>query len=290
MFQSFGRSIHLIGESYRTLRKDPELVLLTLASMAGVVLVAVVLGGLGFGTGAFDLEAGDVNGFGFVLIALGYLFGYGFIIYFQVALVTAVMHRMEGGDPDLRYAIRQANSRLGAIITWTIIAATVGLILRMLETAARQRGGFMGGILASLLGFAWGLMVFFVIPVIAAERIGGIEAIRRSSRVLKQRWGEAIIGQQGIGLIVLLATIVLAGIPVFIGVAAVDGGATVIGAPFLVIGMLIALFMTAGGAALDSTYRAVLYEYAQNGQTGGFSKEMLDSSFRPKSDLRGSSW
>ena len=75
-----------------------------------------------------------------------------------------------------------------------------------------------------------------------------------------------------------------------LGAISPNGGSTVIGAPLLAIGVLIALFMTAGGAALDSTYRAVLYEYAQNGQTSGFSKEILDSSFRPKGDLRGSSW
>ena len=160
----------------------------------------------------------------------------------------------------------------------------------MLESAARGNSGIgriIGSVIAGHLGFAWGLAVFFVIPVIVAEGVGGFEAITRSSRVLKQRWGEAIIGTQGIGLIVFLATIIVAGIPIAIGVAALSAGTGVIGALFLSIGVAIALFMMAASTALDSTYRAVLYEYAKAGQAGGFSQDVLEDSFRPKDDLRG---
>ena len=288
MFATIGRSFRLIKESYRVLRQDPELIVLTLASFFGIAFVVVVAGGLGLGTGAFETSEGGISGGGYALLGITYFVGYGIVIYFQVALVTAVMHRMEGGDPDIAYALGQANRRLGAILTWALIAATVGLILRALESAARGRNGggaIIGSILVSILGFAWALMVFFVIPVIAAEGVGGIEAIKRSSRTVKQRWGEAIVGNQGISLIVALATIVVAGIPIGLG-AAVVGSSGPLGVFLIAVGVTIAVFMAAAGSALDSTYRAVLYEYAKNGQTGGFSREVLDSAFRPKEDLR----
>jgi hypothetical protein len=39
-------------------------------------------------------------------------------------------------------------------------------------------------------------------------------------------------------------------------------------------------------SALESTYRAVLFAYAQTGETGGFSQEALEGAFAPKEDLR----
>lgn len=289
MFATIGRSFRLIGESYRVLRQDPELIWLTVGSFAAVLVLALLFGGFGLGFGAFDPANQTVSGLGIVLFALGYLASYFVIIYFQVALVAAVLHRMEGGDPSISYALNQANQRLGPIFTWAIIAATVGLILRALEGMARDSdsavGRIVGSIVINLLGFAWGLMVFFVVPVIVVERTSGLTAIKRSSSTLKQRWGEAIVGNQGVGLVVLLAVLVLAGIPVLLGLA-VMGSASAIGVTLIAIGVGIGVFLVAGGAALDATYRAVLYRYATAGDTGRFAPEVLESAFRPKQDIR----
>lgn len=288
MFAAIGRSFRLIGESYRVLRQDPELIWLALASFVAVTFVAVVLGGFGLTIGAFGSNEEAVSGPGYALIAIGYFLGYFAIIYFQVALVAAVMHRMDGNDPDIRYALSQANHRLGAIIMWAAIAATVGLLLRALESMARGQDGpgrIVASIVVSLLGIAWSLMVFFVIPVIVVEQTSGVEAIKRSSRTLKERFGEAIIGNQGIGLIMFLAIFVFAGIPLFIGFTVWNANALV-GSVIILVAMGIGVLIAAGGSALDSTYRAVLYRYATVGENGQFSREVLDSAFRPSGDLR----
>jgi hypothetical protein len=288
MFAAIGRSFRLIGESYRVLRQDPELIWLALASFVAVTFVAVVLGGFGLSIGAFGANEEPVRGPGYALIVIGYFLGYFAIIYFQVALVAAVMHRMDGNDPDIRYALGQANRRLGAIIMWAAIAATVGLLLRALESMARGQEGpgrIVASIVVSLLGIAWSLMVFFVIPVIVVEQTTGVEAIKRSSRTLKEKFGEAIIGNQGIGLIMFLAIFVFAGIPLFIGFTVWNASALV-GSVIIVVAMGLGVLIAAGGSALDSTYRAVLYRYATVGESGEFSREVLDSAFRPSGDLR----
>jgi hypothetical protein len=232
-------------------------------------------------------ESERIGTAGYVLLGLAYFVGYFIVIYFQVALVCSIQHRMAGGDPTVGYGIAQANRRLGAIFTWALIAATVGLILRALEQAARGRGAIIGQIMVSVLGFAWNLMVFFVIPVIASEGVSGIQAIKRSSSLMKRRWGEAIIGTQGIGLIVMLATMVLVAIPAFLGFMLINSS-VVLGFTLLVIAGGLGVVMTATGSALESTYRAVLYAYAETGDPHGFSKDALDSAFRPKQDIRSS--
>jgi len=290
MFESIGRSFRLIKESARLLRHDPELIWLTVGSFVAVGVLLLVLGGFGLSIGVIDTDTDSVQSSGLVLLGVGYFLTSFVIIYFQVALVAAVMHRMDGGDPDLSYAIGQANHRLGAIIIWALISATVGLILKGLENAARNREGAAGRIIASivvgLLGFAWSLMVFFVIPVIVAEDAKGVDAIKRSSGVLKAKWGEAVIGNQGIGLITFLAILLLASVPTVLGITAYSTN-VVLGGSLIMVGFGIGMFVAAAGSALDSTYRAVLYEYATKGEVGGFSREVLDSAFRPKSDIRG---
>jgi hypothetical protein len=163
------------------------------------------------------------------------------------------------------------------------------LLLRILEGAARNQnnpaGRIIGMIVLSILGFAWSMMVFFVIPVIVVENTSGVAAIKRSSSTLKKKWGEAVIGNQGLGLITFLALFVLAGIPMFIGFAALNTS-TVLGGTILAIGLMIGMFVMAAGSALDSTYRAVLYRYATAGELGGFSPEVMDSAFRPNKDMR----
>lgn len=291
MFAAIGRSFRLIKESFRLLRHDPELIWLTVGSFVGVGVLVLVLGGFGLTIGVVDAGTESVKPSAFILLGLGYFLTSFVIIYFQVALVASVMHRMDGGDPDLAYAIRQANHRLGAIVTWALISATVGLLLKALESMARSQSGagrIVGSIIIGILGFAWSLMVFFVIPVIVAEDAKGIGAIKRSASTLKSRWGEAIIGNQGIGLITFLAILVLAGVPVFLGIMAFNTS-VVLGGTLIGVGAAIGMFVAAGGSALDSTYRAVLYEYATKGEAGTFSREVLDSAFRPKDDIRGGS-
>ena len=128
-------------------------------------------------------------------------------------------------------------------------------------------------------------MVFFVIPVIVVEQTSGVEAIKRSSRTLKEKFGEAIIGNQGIGLIMFLAIFVFAGIPMFIGFTVWNANALV-GSVIILVALGLGVLIAAGGSALDSTYRAVLYHYATVGENGQFSREVLDSAFRPSGDLR----
>jgi hypothetical protein len=64
-----------------------------------------------------------------------------------------------------------------------------------------KRGGRIGRLIYGLFGLAWNLATFLVVPVLAAENVGPIEAIQRSTNLLKRTWGEHIAGNFGIGVI-----------------------------------------------------------------------------------------
>lgn len=271
VFGSIKRSWQLTKESYRVLSHDPELILLMVMSMLGCGIIAGVTGISLFLTEGLGLTQ-------YLLLGLGYYAGYFVIIYFQVALVSSIQLRLAGGDPNVWYGINRANHRLAPILTWSLIAATVGLILDVLFKAARNShnmaGRIIGMILISILGGVWNLLVFFVIPVIAAEGVGGFAALKRSKAIIRSNYGEAIWGGIGISIIGLLAGIAVV-IPLGLLWVLFSGGVFI---TVLVVGVgLIALVgIACATSALDSTFRAVLYNYKETGSLGGFSHDTLD--------------
>ena len=289
MFGSIGRSWNLAKESMGVIRKDPELMIFPIVSFIACVIVLGILGTVAFFTDSFGGDS-TVSPLGIVLIFIIYFVGYFVTIYFQVALVASVKLRLSGGNPTLGYGIGEANKRLGAIASWAIIAAIVGLILRLLEGAVRRSRGGVGSIVAqiaiSLVGMAWSLATFFVIPVIAYEGVGGFEAVKRSVGVIKRRWGEAVVGQAGIGLVMFLLALLVGGVFGILGILLLVNGSTVgtvIGILLISIAVLGVLSIVALSATLQSVYSAALYEYATKGQAPNiFSQSSLDSAFRPK--------
>ena len=81
----------------------------------------------------------------------------------------------------------------------------------MLQNALRDRLGFIGSLLGGLLEVAWAAITYFVVPVLVVDGVGPIEAIKRSSAILKRTWGEAVAGEGGLGIIALPAD--AAGVP-----------------------------------------------------------------------------
>ena len=276
MFEKFSRSWSLVKASAAVLRVDKELlwfpVISSIAAMlvAATFLVPSLLGGL------FDGGAGPVS------IAVGFLFylcQYFVIFFFNSALVGAAMIRLEGGDPTVGDGLRIARERIGAILGYAAIAAVVGLLIKMLE----ERSEWLGRMVARLLGAAWTVSTFLVVPVLVAQNVGPVDAIKESFGLLKKSWGENLIGNVGLGfafgLLTLLVVLVGAGLVV---AAALTAGATVaiiVGA--LVVIAVIALAVTQ--AALAGIYQAAVYRFAVDGHApAGFDGAALQGAFRHK--------
>jgi hypothetical protein len=263
------RSWELVKASWAVLRADKELLLYPVASGL-VTFVAVVLVGLVWiGSGGLD-RWGDES-FGILDLVL-------VVIFFNSALIAAATIRLEGGDPTLSDGFRIAFSHIGAILGWAAIAATVGLVLQ----ALRERGGAAGAIVSLIGNMAWSVITFLVVPILVVEGVGPIEAIKRSASLLRKTWGEQIVGNFSIGLVVGLA---------FLGVLVLGGLVTVV--LFSVVpalGVLAAALLVAGliilgliGSALSGIFNVALYRYAVGEDASRFfPRETLSSAFRQK--------
>ena len=71
----------------------------------------------------------------------------------------------------------------------------------MILQAIRQRAGILGVAVSWLAGAAWTVITWLAVPIIIVEGVGPIEAIKRSSHLLKQTWGENVIAQVGLGAV-----------------------------------------------------------------------------------------
>ena len=263
-----GRSFQLVDESYRVLMQDKELMVLPLIS--GVVIAAIIATvALGFGLDASSVQRLEPGMY--LPLFLMYVATYAIGIFFQAAVVAGATERMRGGDPTVGSALSAAGRRLVPILMWAVVAATVGMLIR----AIQDRVGFVGKIVASLVGAAWSLATFFVVPVLVLEDRSLGQTLTRSVSIFKQTWGETVAGGATLGIAAFCAWLTLVAI---VGLLAYVVGLLALAVFFVGAVLLMIVF-----SALQGVYVASLYRYAADGQAvSGFDKTLLDQAFVPK--------
>jgi hypothetical protein len=145
------------------------------------------------------------------------------------------------------------------------------MILRILE----DRLGKFARIVTWLLGTAWTLMTYFIVPVLVFEDMGIVDSIKRSASVLKQTWGEEIVGGFSFGLIWLAA--IVPGLLLSFAAMLVH--------PLLgiALGVLYFLLLSVIAAAVKTIFTVALYRYASQGTVpAGFTPELVQHAFISK--------
>ena len=231
-------------------------------------------------------DGGDASWIGAIVLFAGtflYLLAMYFVgNYFMTGLAGAALMRFAGQDPTFRDGLRIANSRLGSIFGYSVIAATVGVVLSALRGRGGEGGSNVGGwIAAGLGGAAWNIVTFLVIPVIAAAGVGAIDAIKQSGSLLRKTWGEQLIGSGGIGLVFALAMVAEVALTGLLVVMVSGSMAAVIAV--LILGVLGFVLLAVLNSALSGIYKAAVYEYAVNGEVAQqFDAAMIEGAFQAK--------
>lgn len=281
------RSWSLFTSSWRVIRSDKELVLLpAISAVVALLCVAPFLGGAFLASGASlsaladsDVDPGALS---YVLLFLAYLIGAFVTIFFQSALILGANERLSGGNPTLSSALSGATSRIGHILQWAFVSATVSVVLNWIQ----DRAGFVGRIVVGMIGLAWTLVTFLVLPILVIEGVGVGDAFKRSAGAFKRTWGENVVGNAGIsvvGVLAVLAGMLVLGPVAWVGVDA-DMPVVVIGAIALfVVWVLVVSVVT---TALTGVFQTALYRYAVVGEEpAGFTHDQIAGAFRPKRSL-----
>ncbi len=274
----FSNSFALVKASANVLRLDKELLVFPLMSGVATVLVAASFIAPIFMIGPEIFVEGESPSYAmYVFGFLFYLVQYTVIFFFNAALVGAALIRLDGGDPTVSDGLAIASKRMGSIIGYAAIAATVGMVLRFIA----ERAGFLGKIIAGFMGLAWTLTTYLTVPILVTKDIGPIDAVKESIAIFKRTWGEQVIGNFGMGWAVALMAIswtVLGCVLIF--VTASMGPVMVI--PAVAIMVLGYMFLALFASALQGIYTAALYRYAITGEVGYFDADIMGNAFRPK--------
>ena len=207
-----------------------------------------------------------------------YLCTYFVIIFCNSALISCALMRFNGQEPTVSDGFRMAMARLPQIFAWALVSATVGLILKAIENAHEKVGYYV----SMILGAAWSIMTFFVVPVLVVEKTGPFEAVGRSVSLLKRTWGEALVGRLGIGFAMFLLFLPVLALFLF-GIFFLTKGSVAVGAIFLVAGVIAALLHAAISSALNTILLAALYQYAADERVAdGFEREQFAGAFESK--------
>ncbi|MCU0632543.1 MAG: DUF6159 family protein [Methanolinea sp.] len=273
MFDRIHRSIAMVKASWRILMSDRKL--LTFPILSGIVTLIVIASfilPLIFSGGALSLTTNSVAGI--VLLFLFYLISYFVVIFFNVGLISCVYARLQGREMTVGEGLSAATRHLGSILAWAVVAATVGLILRMIE----DRAGAAGSIATALVGGAWSLVTLFVVPVLVFEEKGVFDAIKESWSLFKKTWGESVVGSVSITLVFLAVGILgllLVIASLFSGVMLLFMGALAL---FIVLVAILAIL----ASAMQGIFVVVLYTYARTGEVpGGFDRNLVSGAFGP---------
>ena len=279
--QKIGRlraSFLLFKESWRFLRADKELLLVPVMSL----VFSLVL--LGLWTAFISFTFGSVTNFSNDEQAMQaseyiYMFGMYVIGAFALSLAHAItVHivyvRAHGGNATLADGIKRAFSNIIALFIWSVITSTVGMILRTIS----QRSALIGKLVTALLGAAWAILTFFVIPIMVLDKKNAFAAIPTSAHLFKKTWGETLTANVTLGAVFMVAHILV--LVSFIGLI-IYSASTLNNVLLLVsiIGVMVWLIIaTLVHSALEGILKTLLYIYAaENVVPSNFNKELLES-------------
>lgn len=279
MFERIATGWELAKESARVLKLDRELLVFPLLSGISCLVVTASFAVPLWMTGYHEQFHDDPERFQhplfWVLTFAFYFVNFFVIVFFNAALVSCAVIRFRGGDPTLADGFRLAGNRLPQIAGWAAVSATIGVVLKMLQSRSRRGGG----IAVSLLGSAWTIATFFVVPVLVVERVGPIEACKRSLSILRRTWGEGLAANFGIGLFVFLAMLPAIAC-LFAGGWLMSQEQVPLGVTLLAVGLAGVLLVSLISSALDAILLAALYLYAADHETpSGFDARLLGSAF-----------
>ncbi len=280
----FSRSWALVKQSFAILRSDKQLMLFPILTAVSCLIVTALVVGGGVIALIPSFQAARLAGehwqpghapMFFVSIFALYVVNYFVIVFFNVALVGVANSRLLGGKWTLRDGISLAWERKFTILQWAIVAATVGMILRTLE----ERMGVLGRIIMKIIGVAWALACYFVVPVLAFEDLGPVDAVKRSAHLFRTTWGEKVVGGFSIGLIFML--LALPGFGIWIAAMALGGVYGMLGGlAFLILYFVV---LSVISSACQGIFNTALYPYPCFNQVPpAFEAQLITSAWAPK--------
>jgi Family of unknown function (DUF6159) len=281
MFERISNSFALARSRWDVLQRDKKFIVFPIVSGLGCLLVSIsfaVPTAIVALRGGVPLHAHAQPPWWTYVVAFAFYFcNYFVIVFCNSALISCALLRFAGEEATLSDGSNAAAARLPQIFAWALVSATVGVLLKVIENSHERAGQFI----SAILGTAWTVVTFFVVPVLVVEKVGPFEAIRRSLELLRRTWGEALTGHWGIGFFTFL--LILPGILVLALGIAVATVVPLAGVGIIVLAVVYLLICGVISSTLNTIFLAALYQYASFKTVPvGFDRQVIEGAFQPK--------
>jgi hypothetical protein len=199
-------------------------------------------------------------------------------VFFNAVLIICADGHLRKEKVALRDAFTAAFARLPALAGWTLIYYSIGFIIRIVEEKSQGLAGYF----TSVIGAAFTVSVFLIVPVIVLEKTGPVVSLKRSGELFLKTWGEEIISDLGFTIIWIVTGCLLVISAGFWGAAdrgAAGGwayGAGLITAAAGIAGILVTI-------SLLAVFKTVLYRFACYDEVpGSYTQEQLSQAVRKR--------
>jgi uncharacterized protein DUF6159 len=262
----------LAKSSFKILRENKQLIVFPFLSGISLMLVigsffVITLANVGWEPGNLEVSS---TGY-YLILFLFYLVNYFIVVFFNMALIHCTRLYFRGEEVSVEAGLKFSLSRIGAIFSWAVFAATVGFILRTIQ----ENAGILGKVITAIVGIVWSVTTFFVVPIIAYENLGPIGAFKRSAQMMKKKWGESVGAGFSFAIIQFLAIIIIC-IPLFFLGAIVH---PVFGIALAVLALFIIMAVM---SAAQTIFVSAVYHNINGDPTDHFNQQLIDNLFVKK--------
>ncbi len=262
----------LTKRSFSVIKSDNEILLYPILS--AVIIFLIILGFLAvlfFLIPAYTINQ-DITKIILIILLFVYLVLLQFItIFFEAAIITSATVRFNGKNPSFSDGFSKATKRIGRLFTWSVITAAVSIFLNALKNLGRRKGqgvnkraAIAGGISSFIFGVAWGILTFFVLPIILFENLGVFSSIKQSWNLFKRTWGENVTAQFSIGMIFFLFSL-FGFIPFILAILLFDIS-VILGVGLIFLSLFYWGFLMILSRSVNGILKAGLYHYATTGE------------------------
>ncbi|MBS1599479.1 MAG: hypothetical protein JST75_14735 [Bacteroidetes bacterium] len=272
IFTKLSNGWTLSMNSLKVLKENKQLIIFPVLSGISMILIIGSFVIALLASAGWDIEyINDENtAWNYVIGFLFYLVNYFIVAFFNTALIQCTRDYFNGEQPSVKKGLQFAWSRVGAIFSWSLFAATIGFGLKLLQ----ENLGTVGKIITGIIGIVWSIATFFVVPIIAYENLGPIQAFKRSTQIMKEKWGESLGANFSFGLLRFLGLILC--VPLLALAAFIN---PILG---IILFALAVFFVLAVSSAAQIIFISAVYHNLNGDPVKNFNEKFAENLFQAK--------
>ena len=261
--------------SFKVLGENKKLIIFPSLSGISIVLVIGSFVTAMFASKGWDMEVINASERNqplyYFIIFCFYLVNYFIVVFFNMALIHCSRLYFQGEEVTIKKGLQFSMSRIPSIFAWAVFAATVGLILKIIQ----ENVGTIGKFITGLIGIVWSIATFFVVPIIAYENAGPLDAFKRSTKLMKEKWGQSLAANFSFGLIQFLGILVVA-VPLFFVGSIIN---PIVGMALSFAGMMIIIAII---SAAQTIFVSAVYHNITGDPVKQFTDQQIENLFETK--------